>query len=142
MARKKFTYVMLASTLALLAPTIVLHSQSSQSNRANKPPQASVAGPVIDLPTSNAIDSNANLGEPGGDLEKRRAKSGTYDRPKSLPIKEDPDSWPVSLSDHWWLHLPALPIAQSDVVVVGAITGSRAFLSNDKHAIYSEFSPG
>lgn len=139
MARKNPTYVMLAIIFALLVPTIVLHSQSSQSNRANKPPQASVEGPVIDLPTSNAIDSNANLGANGDDQEKRRAKSGTYDRPKSLPIKEDPDSWPVSLSDHWWVHLPALPIAQSDVVAVGFVTGNRAFLSNDKHAVYSEF---
>lgn len=138
MARNKFTYVMLASTLALLAPTIVLHSQSS--NRANKPPQASAEGPVIDLATSNATDSNANLGEPGGDREKRRAKSASYDRQNSLPIKEEPGIWPVNLSSHWWLHLPALPVTQSDAIAVGAVTGNRAFLSNDKHAVYSEFS--
>lgn len=139
MARKKFTYVM-ASILALLIYTVVIYAQSSQANRANKPPQAPAEGPVIDLPTSNATDSNANLGEPGDDQQKRRAKSGTYDRPKSLPIKEEPGIWPVNLSSHWWLHLPALPVTQSDAIAVGVITGSRTFLSNDKHAVYSEFS--
>lgn len=138
MARKKFTYVMLASLFTLLVYTFI-YAQSSPANRGNKSPLAPVEGPVIDLPTSNAIDSNANLGGPGDDGGKRRAKSATYDRPKSLPIKEDPDSWPVSLGDHWWLKLPALPVDRSDVIAVGFITGSRAFLSNDKHAVYSEF---
>lgn len=139
MARKKSTYVMLASVLALLTYTVILYAQSSQTNSASKSPLAPVEGPVIDLPTSNAIDSNANLGGPGDDREKRRAKSGSYDRPGSLPIKEEPGTWPVNLSDHWWVKLPALPVDRSDAIAVGFITGGRAFLSNDKHAIYSEF---
>ena len=96
MGRKKFIHIMLASILALLVYSVVIYAQSSPANRANKSPLAPVEGPVIDLPTSNAADSNANLGEPGGDQEKRRAKSGTYDRPDSLPIKEEPGSWPVN----------------------------------------------
>jgi hypothetical protein len=140
MARKKFTHVILASILALLVYTVVIYAQSSRANSASKPRQAAADGPVIDLPTSNATDSNANLGETGGDQGKRRAKSGTYDRPHSLPIKEDADITPLDLSSHWWLHLPALPVDQSDAVAVGSITGSRAFLSNDKCAVYSEFS--
>ena len=140
MARKKPAYVIVASILALLAYTLVLFAQSSQTNIARKPAQIAVDGPVIDLPTSNAIDSNANLGAIGEDQEKRRTKSASYDRQNSLPIKEEPGIWPVNLSSHWWLHLPALPVTQSDAIAVGAITGNRAFLSNDKHAVYSEFS--
>lgn len=34
---------------------------------------------------------------------------------------------------------PAFPIDQSDLVVIGTITDSRAFVSNDKSAVYSEF---
>ena len=100
MARKKSTYVMLASILALLAYTLVLYAQTSRVNTARKPAGTGVEGPVIDLPTSNAIDSNANLGAPGEDQEKRRAKSGTYDRPDSLPIREEPGIWPATLSSH------------------------------------------
>jgi hypothetical protein len=140
MARKKPTYVMLASILALLTYTIVSYAQSSRTNSASKPAQTAVDGPVIDFPASAAADSSAALGAIGDDREKRRAKSASYDRQNSLPIKEEPGIWPVNLSSHWWLHLPALPVTQSDAIAVGAITGNRAFLSNDKHAVYSEFS--
>lgn len=34
---------------------------------------------------------------------------------------------------------PALPIGQSDMVAVGTITGSKAFLSSDRTNVYSEF---
>jgi hypothetical protein len=34
---------------------------------------------------------------------------------------------------------PALPIAQSDAVVVGEVTDAKALLSEDKTSIYSEF---
>ncbi|HVG90488.1 MAG TPA: hypothetical protein VNB54_03265, partial [Alphaproteobacteria bacterium] len=93
-----------------------------------------------DFPVSTAADSGAVLGTTGDDQNKRRAKSASYDRQNSLPIKEEPGIWPVNLSSHWWLHLPALPVTQSDAIAVGAITGNKAFLSNDKHAVYSEFS--
>ncbi len=139
MARKKFMHVILASIFALLVYSVVIHAQSSQANRASKPPRTPAEGPVIDLPSSNAADSSANAEATGDEPDKRRAKSGTYDRPNSLPIKEDPGIWPVSLSDHWWVKLPALPVDWSDAIAVGVITGSRAFLSNDKHAVYSEF---
>ncbi|MBK6589608.1 MAG: hypothetical protein IPG22_15075 [Acidobacteria bacterium] len=39
-------------------------------------------------------------------------------------------------------HSPAdqpLPVDQSDIVVLGTVTGARAFVSNDKTALYSEF---
>jgi len=38
--------------------------------------------------------------------------------------------------------VPAIPVAQSDVILVGQIMGANAFLSNDKGYIYSEFALG
>lgn len=36
--------------------------------------------------------------------------------------------------------LPAFPVTQSNVVVIGEITDAQAYLSNDKTGVYSEFS--
>ncbi|HEY7415507.1 MAG TPA: hypothetical protein VH593_09965 [Ktedonobacteraceae bacterium] len=138
MARKKSRLVLLASALIVVIYTIVIYAQSSQANRPNQPPAAQAEGPVIDYAGPDSPDkTDSSL--TGTERDRRHAKSGTYDRAGSLPIKEDPNMWPVNLSSHWWLHLPALPVAQSDTIVVGSVTGSHAFLSNDKHVVYSEF---
>jgi hypothetical protein len=67
-------------------------------------------------------------------------------RLQSLPIlrsarriEESPYPVNVTWSTHWWQGLPAIPVAQSDVVLIGEITDAQAYLSNDKTGIYSEF---
>jgi hypothetical protein len=39
----------------------------------------------------------------------------------------------------WPLHFPALPVSQSDAVIVGQVFDAKAYLSTDKTSIYSEF---
>ncbi len=43
------------------------------------------------------------------------------------------------IQDHKLIDLPALPTGQSDTVIVGEVTDAQAHLSNDKTAVYSEF---
>jgi hypothetical protein len=138
MARKKSTYVMLASMLALLAYSIVLYAQSAQSNPANKPPQAAVEGPVVNFTPPNSPDT-ADSSRTADEQARRHAKNARYDNPALLPFTEDPALTPGISSSHWWVHLPALPVSQSDAIAVGSVTDSRAFLSNDRCAVYSEF---
>jgi hypothetical protein len=35
--------------------------------------------------------------------------------------------------------LPALPVAQSEAVIIGEVTGAKAYLSEDKYTVYSDF---
>ncbi|HZH30178.1 MAG TPA: hypothetical protein VEY11_05405 [Pyrinomonadaceae bacterium] len=37
------------------------------------------------------------------------------------------------------IEYPALPVADSDVVLIGEVSDARAYLSNDKSGVYSEF---
>lgn len=67
----------------------------------------------------------------------RRAKNKRLDKPGTKPIK-DGDTVRVR-TIHWWARLSALPVEQSDLVVVGEITNAEAFLSGDKTNVYSEF---
>ena len=53
---------------------------------------------------------------------------------------KDSDSSQLSVvTSHWLLKLPAIPVTISDAVLVGDIVDARAFLSEDKAGVYSEF---
>lgn len=56
------------------------------------------------------------------------------------PINQLPEGVePLPILSHWWIGLPALPVEQSDIIVLGVITGREAHLSDDRTGIYSEF---
>lgn len=70
---------------------------------------------------------------------KRRAKNKRFDG-KRL-VKPDPSKsirGTVRTND-WEAGLPALPAAQSKVVVIGEVTDVQAHMSNDRGGVYSEF---
>lgn len=54
-------------------------------------------------------------------------------------VKKDFQSSQVLSTTHWWRGLSALPVEQSDVIVIGKISETQAYLSNDKSGIYTEF---
>lgn len=57
------------------------------------------------------------------------------------PIVEPPAGVEIlPENNHWWIGLDALPIAQSNVIVLGKVTSAKAYLSSDKTGVYSEFS--
>jgi hypothetical protein len=47
---------------------------------------------------------------------------------------------PLPLSSHAWIRLPALPVEQSNVIILGKVTDRRAVLTEDRLGVYSEFS--
>lgn len=69
---------------------------------------------------------------------RRQEKGRRYDRQELVPNR--PTGLNISgRSSHWTKDVPAVPAAQSDVIVIGRITDARAYLSPDKSGIYSEF---
>lgn len=68
---------------------------------------------------------------------KSNLSHGTFGRViTELPIGVEP----LPTINHWWVHLPALPVAESTAIVFGKITNAEAHLSNDRTEIYSKFS--
>ena len=51
-----------------------------------------------------------------------------------------PGAEPLPANVHFWLRMPALPIEESNAVVLGKVIDRRAVLMDDKSGIYSEFS--
>lgn len=108
---------------------------------------------VETLPTNQPQNTNKNhypIAEYGApepiDNNKRalrKARGGRYSRGRAQLIKELPTSLEeLPVSSHWWWTLSALPVSQSDAVLLGEIIEAQAFLSEDKTAVYSEFTVG
>lgn len=45
----------------------------------------------------------------------------------------------ITVNNEWDIGLPALPVAKSDLVVIGEVTDAQAYLSSEKDWVYSEF---
>ena len=70
-------------------------------------------------------------------LELRTLRNSRYD--SKVWVQKDEQSSEVLSTGHWWQGLSAFPVDQSDAIVIGEITNSHAYLSNDKSGVYSEF---
>lgn len=88
--------------------------------------------PMTDYLSSEPSDQNARA--------VRQSKSKKYNDAQ-LPLNPSASADTVISSTlHWTSGLTALPVAQSQAVVVGQVVDAQAYLSEDKTAIYSEFS--
>jgi len=69
---------------------------------------------------------------------KRRNKGKHFD--KLGGVSKEPTHYSSGLVSEWDLNLPALPVAQSNAVVIAKTLTGGAFLSSDKGAVYTELS--
>jgi len=79
-------------------------------------------------------------GQAGSGVAAPKVKNGLALR-QHKPIDELPNNVePLPIAGHMWRGLPALPVAQSDAVVLGEVIDRRASLTEDRTGVYSEFS--
>ncbi|MGB8509301.1 MAG: hypothetical protein WCD76_13010 [Pyrinomonadaceae bacterium] len=70
--------------------------------------------------------------------ELRMLRNGRYD--KSYTVEEFPPYITVTpRSANWVADVPSIPVTQCNVALIGEVSDARAFLSNDRTGIYSEF---
>jgi hypothetical protein len=91
----------------------------------------------------DGVDENqfpvADYKAPKSTNSKRKAKGERYKKHLPVPIDPDGNELPATSTLHWWAGLSALPVFQSDAVVIGEITDAQAYLANDNTGLYSEF---
>lgn len=68
---------------------------------------------------------------------KRRAKGKKYDKETSVV---HPSLVEIAEVRHWPTDFPAIPVAKSNVVLIGQVTDAKAYLSPNETGVYSEFS--
>jgi hypothetical protein len=83
------------------------------------------ATPIVDFNSADAVSND------------RASKNRRYDG-RGL-VKSEPDTRVTEVSTEWQGDISDLPTDKSDLIVEGKVTDSAAFLSNDKGAVYSEF---
>lgn len=111
--------------LPLLASTQTTTGQSLSR-------QGALEAPLVRFSQANTKDTV--------DRSLRSSRSSRYDKSASKPIDQlPPEATSSGLVSEWDAHLPALPTAQSDAIVLGEVLDAKAFLSNDKTGAYSEF---
>lgn len=89
--------------------------------------------PIFSYGTVKQVDA--------GTAAKQRAHSQRYNR-RGMRRIEDSASHPYLERigmDHWWEDLSAIPVEQSDIVVVGTVKKAEAHLSEDETSVYAEF---
>jgi hypothetical protein len=70
---------------------------------------------------------------------RQTARSKRYNNRGAKPIEDAPSSYQRVWSSHWAQGLTAIPVSQSDLVLIGEVIDAQAYLSEDKTGVYSEF---
>jgi hypothetical protein len=99
-----------------------------EANKQEMTPQDDV--PVLDLKQAEKNESDQLKGR------KRGQSLRQHRRIEELPVGAEP----LPANVHFWHLMPALPVEQSNAIVLGKITDRRAFLVEDRFGIYSDFS--
>lgn len=124
------------TTIVVSFGTLDSHSQQKSINQSQPTPTPDSG--FGDLTKYAVVDYYAPETGTAAEREERRVKNKRYD--VSIPVVKEPhqETVAISISDLEPLS-PAIPIAESRLIVVGQILNSTAFLSNEKKGIYSEY---
>ncbi len=126
---------------ATMAITFGTFDSSGQENcKSQTEPTPPPASPFGDLSKYPTVDYDAPEVATAPEHEERLIKNKRYDR--SFPVVNNPypDDIAVGGIDEDEPIPPTIPFAESKLVVIGEIVGSKAVLSKEKKAIYSEYS--
>ena len=132
--KRDFTLITAFVALTLM---LTLVAWSGSANQAVSPQEANQQGmtpendvPVLDL--KNAEKSGSDQ------LKGRKRGQSLHQRTKIEELK--PEVEPLPFSAHGRQFIPALPVEQSNAIILGKVTERRAVLMDDRSGIYSEFS--
>lgn len=111
---------------------------NNSSKQRQKPTQASPQDLVEHKSRFATVEFDAPEPSDASERIKRRNKAKYFDK-MHVVSRRPTSSWHALISE-WDFGLPALPVAQSDAVIIVQSLTSEAYLSNDKTGVYTEFS--
>jgi hypothetical protein len=125
------------TTLAITFGTRDSQSQEKTANRSLATSTPYDKG-YEDFSMYPVVDYNAPETTNAVELEERKLKNQRYDNKGFVLTNPHPDDGGVALDEEAPLP-PAIPVAESNLIVIGKINDTKAVLSNDKSGIYSEY---
>jgi hypothetical protein len=130
--------LLLLAIPAILVATIMSKLKNDFSSYAYSPNKSQTLS-QIDESQWPLTDFEAPLPTDPEKRARRIKRSKKYDKP-NVPVEPHADYGQSITNNHWYTSIPALPAAQSNVIVVGEILSSQAYLSDNKAGVYSEYS--
>jgi len=133
MNRNKVVWGIIALVvLVTIAVSFGSRQSYSQRNKVESPTTDDLSRyPVVDYDTPEIANAT--------EREARRLKSKRYDGQQYFVKKNPhPETGGVIVYDAV-TPPPAIPVAESDLIVIGDVSTATAFLANDKGSVYSEF---
>lgn len=130
----KTNKIVLFIVIAVVAVGFAATFMTSNSKSQNKPAQSKQDEeiPIVDIYAPEPDEPHSK------ELQQNRSKK--YDN--AMALLEDVFEPDANLTQLPTTHAPAenaLPVEQSQLVMIGTVTNSKAFLSTDKTNVYSEF---
>jgi hypothetical protein len=128
--KKTLMFFLMVMAIAVVTAVATIRNKDQSSPSSEEQQQSDLENQFPTADYSNPLPTSSE------ERVKRQSRNKKYD--KSLMVGEK-DEITVSTRD-WASHLSAIPVVESNVIVVGEVTDAKAFLSNDKTGVYSEFS--
>lgn len=129
----------LVTLFVLSTIAVTLGTSDGQTQEKNNPePEPTPINPYGDLSKYAIADYNASLPENATERQERVKKNKLYDN-HHLVLANPPAAADASFVSDAEPVPPAIPVAESELIVVGKILSSAALLSNDKSGVYSEY---
>lgn len=127
--------IVLLVVLLTLSISFVPITSHSQQDKSNKNQEVKAFGDIEKYPIA---DYSAPESSNASEREERREKSKRYDKRSFVITNPRPDVIMSTIYDAE-PEPPALPLRESKLVVIGQILDAKAAMSNDKGAVYSEY---
>lgn len=135
----KLTYVLLV--LVIVGGTVCPSTRKSRTQGSGQTERQAKGKEREEDATRNFPTADFNEADPV-DPEKRNAYKQKQKRHNGLGLVErnpGPDSGGGAFIPEGDFDFPALPVAKSDIIVIGEVLEATAHLSEDKTNVYSEF---
>lgn len=125
------------TTIAVSFGTLSSHSQQKSINQSQPTPTPGSTG-FEDLTKYAVADYDAPASNNAAEREERKTKSKRYDNQDFVVKNPNPKTGMAKLFDAVTPPV-ALPVAESNLIIIGEIINASAYLSNDKRNVYSEY---
>lgn len=129
----------LSLLISLPAATDVRSQQEQKGMQAGSQANTQPTGKDLDDDATPIVDFDITPGVGPDDINHRRLKNARFDKYGSVKGQPHPEAGESILFSHWHDGLSDIPVDRSSVVLEGEVIDSKAFLSNDKTGVYSEF---
>lgn len=130
---KIFIFIMVITTIAIIITTLNIQGQKQQPTQDVSKDDAQ--DELIQLPEVSYDDPQSKNTKQD---KERKIKSKRYDKIQVVSKIPHPRDGGVGIGDES-PPPPAIPIAESEIVIIGKVLNAEAHLSESKGSVYSEF---